>query len=174
MSRPTLHLIMGLPGAGKTTLAKTIHSLTKAARLSSDDYRLIIFPEPTFSQSEHDNLYALLDHSAEHLLMAGHDVIYDANLNRYHHRKEKYALAKAHKADVMLWWVHTPTELARERRINEQNHQLLPFGETSERMFDRIASILEPPKSSENYVEIDGTHITKEEVKKILDQQVNA
>lgn len=174
MSRPTLHLLMGLPGAGKTTLAKTIHAITKAARLSSDDYRLIIFPEPTFSQTEHDNLYALLNHSTEHLLAAGHDVIYDANLNRYHHRQEKYAMAARQNADVLLWWVKTPTELARERRMKEQDHQLLPEGETSGNMFDRIAEILEAPMKGEHHVVIDGTHITKEEVKKLLDQHKKA
>lgn len=165
---------MGLPGAGKTTLAKTLQKITKSARLSSDDYRLIIFPEPTFSKTEHDNLYALLDHSAEHLLAAGHDVIYDANLNRLIHRKEKYDLANKYNAQVILWWVKTPMELARERRVNEQDYTLLPDGETPERMFDRIAIVLEEPTSPELYIEIDGTHITLDNVKNILDQQIKS
>ncbi|MCA9323831.1 ATP-binding protein [Candidatus Saccharibacteria bacterium] len=169
MSKPTLHLLMGLPGAGKTTLAKTLQKLTKAARLSSDDYRLIVYPEPTFSQKEHDNLYALIDHSTEHLLAAEHDVIYDANLNRREHREEKYALAKKYNARVILWWVQTPKKLAKQRRIDEQDQLLLPEGETSERMFDRIAGILEEPSAQEPAVMIDGTDITAEAVRKALE-----
>jgi len=159
---------MGLPGAGKTTLAKTIQKITKAARLSSDDYRLIIYPEPTFSQKEHDNLYALIDHSTEHLLAGGHDVIYDANLNRHKHRAEKYDLARKYDAQVKLWWVQTPKELARQRRIDEQDQILLPEGESSEGMFDRIANILEEPKADEQHYIIDGTHITQKSVQQKL------
>lgn len=168
MNKPTLHLLMGLPGAGKTTLARVLQKLTKAARLSSDDYRLIIYPEPTFSQKEHDDLYALIDHSAEHLLAAEHDVIYDANLNRYSHRKEKYDLAKKYNANVILWWVCTPKELAKERRVKEQDKNLIPEGETSERMFDRIADILEEPGTDEKYIEVDGTKISEDEIRKLL------
>lgn len=169
MQRPTLHLLMGLPGAGKTTLAKTLQKLTKAARLSSDDYRLIIYPEPTFTQTEHDNLYSLIDHSAEHLLASNHDVIYDANLNRYIHRQEKYALADKYNANIVLWWVKTPRGLSKERRIADQNQTLLPEGDTADNMFERIANILEEPEQNEKYIEIDGTNLEVEEVKKALE-----
>lgn len=168
MQKPTLHLLMGLPGSGKTTLAKTIQKLTKASRLSSDDYRLQIYPEPTFSQEEHDNLYSLIDHSAEHLLASGHDVIYDANLNRLIHRQEKYALAKKYNAKVVLWWVKTPKELSRKRRIEDQNQTLLPEGDTAENMFERIASVLEEPNHDEKYIEIDGTNLKEQIVELAL------
>lgn len=168
MTKPTLHLLMGLPGAGKTTLAKTLQKLTKAARLSSDDYRLLIYPEPTFSQKEHDNLYGLLDHSVGHLLEAEHDVIYDANLNRKIHRIEKYELAKKYDANVRLWWVQTAKELAKQRRVDEQESLLLPEGETPERMFDRIAEVFEKPEADEPYTAVDGTNVTTSSVKELL------
>lgn len=166
--KPTLHLLMGLPGSGKTTLAKTLQKITKAARMSSDDYRLLVFPEPQFTKKEHDNLYGLLDHSVEHLLEAGNDVIYDANLNRSIHRQEKYLLAKKIGADVKLWWVQTPTELSRERRLREQDLNLVPEGETPELMFDRITEVFEAPNNDEVYIAVDGTKITNEYIMKLL------
>lgn len=164
MSKPTLHLIMGLPGAGKSTLAQVLETLTGAHRLSSDEFRLQLFIEPCFSQKEHDSLYAILDHNVEHLLEAGYDVIYDANLNRHHHRQEKYDLAQKYNARVRLWYVKTNPKLAKNRRVTEQDSLLLPKGESSEKMFDRIANIIEPPTKDEQHTTVDGTDITEKTI----------
>ena len=168
--QPTLHLIIGLPGAGKSTLAKQIQKLTKAVRLSSDEYRLLIFPEPTFSQKEHDNLYGIIDHNVEHLLASDHSVIYDANLNRRHHRDEKYALAKKYDAKVVLWCLNTPSGLSKQRRIDDQDHNLIPKNETPGNMYDRIAKVYEPPSKDEKCITLDGTNITSAVVSKKLEE----
>ncbi len=165
----TLHLLMGLPGAGKSTFARTLHRLTGAEILSSDEARLKLFTQPTFSQDEHDKLYEILDHNLKHLLEKGYSAIYDANLNRRCHREEKYSLASEFDTKVVLWWLQVPSDLARSRRVNEQNHDLLPAGETPEKMFDRIAQILEAPKDDEPYIVVDGTRISEDYVKELLE-----
>jgi hypothetical protein len=81
-------------------------------------------------------------------------------------------LAKKYNARVILWWVQTPKELAKQRRVNEQNHDLLPEGETSERMFERIAQILEAPETNEQCVLVDGTKIQKDYIKNLLIEQM--
>lgn len=164
-----MHLLMGLPGAGKSTLAKHLQHITKAARLSSDEFRLALFPNPCFSQVEHDTLYAVLDGAVETLLKRDQDVIYDANLNRRIHRDEKYDLARKYSAKAILWYVTTPDDLARMRRLAEQNPLLIPDGETPENLFDRVASVLEQPKSDEVVVCIDGTTILEKDVRQKLD-----
>jgi len=155
----TLHLLIGLPGSGKTTLSKRIQEMTDAVRVSSDDYRLLLFPKPKFTQKEHDNLYAMIDHNVEHLLQAGHDVVYDANLNRRIHRDEKYALAKKHGATVKLWWVQTPQELSKNRRVSQQHPDLVTEHETASAMHDRISDLFEEPGTDEPHTTIDGNHI---------------
>jgi predicted kinase len=157
--KPTLHLLMGLPGSGKTTLAKTIEKLTGAVRLSSDEYRLMLFPKPTFSQAEHDQLYAILDANVDILLKAGRDVIYDANLNRYKHRQEKYLLGNKHGVDTKLWWLITPDDLAKQRRLRDQNHVFIPTGDTPEQLFERVSGVFEPPSKAEKPIAIDGSHL---------------
>lgn len=171
MKTPTLHLLMGLPGSGKTTLAKQLQRMSGAVRLSSDDFRLLLFPEPTFSQKEHDILYKILDYNVKHLLDAGYDVIYDANLNRRIHRDEKYDLAKAHNAKTILWWVVTNPELAKQRRLNDQNHVLIPAGETPEKLFDRVAGVIETPETDELPIQIDGMHIKEQHIKSLLENK---
>ena len=168
MSRATIHLLVGLPGSGKTTLARHLHKLTGAIRLSSDDFRVIMFPSPTFSQAEHDQLYGILDHNVEHLLGSGVNLIYDANLNRREHRDEKYKLARDQNARAILWWLKTPDDVSKQRRLDDQDHALIPAGETPERMFDRIAEVFEPPDSDESYIEVDGSKLTEEIVKNLL------
>jgi len=83
-----LYLMLGYPGAGKTTTAHILSELTGAVRLSSDDFRFAMFPQPTFSNDEHATLYRTLDFVTEMLLANGVSVIYDANLNRYQHRAD--------------------------------------------------------------------------------------
>jgi predicted kinase len=166
----TLYLLMGLPGSGKTTLGKLLEEVTGATYLSSDDYRLMLFKKPCFSQKEHDMLYATLDHNVLHLLEAGHDVIYDANLNRRIHRNEKYALAKEYGSKVRLFWVKTDDELAKKRRVEKQDERLIPNGETSEKMFDRIASVFEEPEADEPFTEVAGTNMTLQKIEKLITQ----
>lgn len=171
MEHSTLHLIMGLPGAGKSTLSKMLAELTGATVLSSDDTRKLLFVKPCFSQEEHDRLYGIIDHNLEHLLECGMDVVYDANLNRRSHRAEKYTLAEKYGASVVLWWVTTDKSLAKKRRIEEQDELLLPEGESSEEMFERIASIIEAPDDNEKVIKIDGTDIQPDTVRTLLEQQ---
>lgn len=159
---------MGLPGSGKTTLAHTLQSLTAAARLSSDDFRMLLFPNSTFSPGEHDTLYRILDASMIELISAGYSVIYDANLNRKLHRQEKYDLARTVAADVRLWWVDVPVATAKTRRSREQNAALIPAGETAERMFDRIQAVFEAPTDGEIATLVDGTRISSEYIASLL------
>ena len=169
MHTPTLYLLLGLPGAGKTTTAKEISKLTGAVHLSSDNIRLELFTKPCFSQAEHDALYESLDKTCEQLLRGGKNVIYDANLNRYIHRQEKYELAKRVGAATRLLWIDVSRSTAKQRRLDEKrHHSLVPTNETPQAMFERIADIFEPPKRGEAYTLLDGTRITTDYIKSIL------
>src|SRR5689334_4983914 len=104
MKQPTLFMMFGYPGAGKTTVANIINEVTGAVHLSSDEVRLELFPEPIYTQAEHDTVYATLDERAEAALREGKSVIYDANLNRFVHRMEKYTLCERAGARAVLFW----------------------------------------------------------------------
>ncbi len=168
MVKPTLYLLLGLPGSGKTTAAKEIADITGAVHLSSDSFRLSLFEKPTFSQSEHDSLYKMLDYMCELLLQSGTSVVYDANLNRYSHRSEKYLLAKNTKSNVRLFWLQVHRDMAKQRRIDTQHPDLVPSFENAHDMFERIAEIFEPPQKDESCTLLDGTKITRQYVSAFL------
>jgi predicted kinase len=158
--KPVLYLMFGYPGAGKTTAAKALHELTRAHHLSSDKVRIELYPNPQFTQQEHDELYNELNLRTQNLLKAGKSVIYDANLNRYKHRQEKYQICQQLDATPILLWVQTPRDLAKARAVHETRAHLVPNLETPHSMFDRIADLIEEPGPNEPYIVLDGTKIT--------------
>lgn len=166
--KPTLYLMLGYPGAGKTTAAEIIHDLTGAVHMSSDKQRLKMFPAPSFSETEHAALYSALDRKTEKLLQAGQDVIYDANLNRHRHRVEKYTICERVGATPVLIWVKAPKELAKTRASHTSRLHLVPHHESPEAMFNRIARVLEEPHPNEPYTQLDGTKITPGYIKQTL------
>ncbi len=171
MNQSTLYLMLGYPGAGKTTTAKIIAELTGAVRLSSDELRQELFEQPTFSQTEHQRLYQELDARTEQLLSADKSVIYDANLNRYAHRQEKYQICERAGAKSLLVWLRTPKEIAKARAMDPGRRHLIPRDETPEAMFERIAEIIQPPQANEVYVEINGQDVSRESVARALEGQ---
>jgi predicted kinase len=164
----TLYMMLGLPGSGKSTTAEIICQITGAVHLSSDNFRLALFPQPTFTQDEHDQLYFALNNLCRDLLASGKSVVYDANLNRYEHRVEKYDLAVSLGATTQLLWLQTDTSLAKRRRTTTQQTALLPPGEESGRMFDRVAELFQPPKKNEPHIGLDGTRITPKYLRQVL------
>ncbi len=163
-----LYLMLGYPGAGKTTTAKVICDLTGAEHLSSDEVRLKLFPHPSFSEAEHATLYHYLDKQTEELLAQGKDVVYDANLNRFRHRKEKYDICARLDAKPVLLWIQTPKELAKVRAAHNSRIHLWPQNETPQEMFERISRVIEEPHPDESYIVIDGTKVTLEYIREKL------
>lgn len=164
-----LYMMIGYPGAGKTTTATVLHNITGAAHLSSDAIRAELFPKPTFTQAEHDELYHYLDHKTEELLKDGKDVIYDANLNRLEHRKTKYDICERTGAEPVLLWLQTPRDMAKERAAHTSRQHLWPPGETPQQMFERIAGVIQEPEANEPYIKVDGTKVTNDYIRGLLD-----
>ena len=76
--------MLGYPGAGKTTAAKVIHSLTGATHLWADHERRKLFATPNYSHAENIELYDKLNKTAAELLQQGKSVIFDTNFNFFH------------------------------------------------------------------------------------------
>lgn len=166
MAKPTLYLMLGYPGAGKTTTAEFVAELTGAVHLASDKIRLALFPKPKFTPEEHNLVYITLNKRTVQLLKQGKSVIYDANLNKYAYRAEKYAICRKVDAKSVVLWLTTEKNEAKKRTIqNDKNRR--PFMRDVE-TFERIAREIEPPRVNEEVIKIDGKHITKESVQAAL------
>jgi len=72
-----LILVCGLPGTGKTTVAKRIAMRTKSSLLSTDVIRRQLFKKPAYDQKEKEMVYGELFSRAERSLKNGKNVLVD-------------------------------------------------------------------------------------------------
>ena len=83
--------LTGLPGCGKTTIAKKVRSRLQEKGiavkiLQLDEIRRAITPVPRYTEEERDIVYASLAYMGYLLAEAGANVIIDATANRRRYR----------------------------------------------------------------------------------------
>lgn len=109
----TLIITCGLPGVGKTTIARQIAAERDATILRSDVVRKEVFPNPSYSSDETEMVYdELLVRAAEILPEA---VVLDATFRRQRHRDMAVALAERLDVDYEIVKVECDEEVVRER-----------------------------------------------------------
>lgn len=161
--KPTLYLMLGYPGSGKTTAARAIHELTGAVHLWADQVRNERFPNPTHSRQENLALYDYLNGQTDELLAAGKSVIFDTGFNFYKDRQYLSTIAAKHEATVILVWVRVRKPLAHKRATHPSHAERNTYPQMMESdRFERISNDLELPQPGETVVNIDGTRITSD------------
>jgi predicted kinase len=170
MDRPILYLMLGYPGAGKTTISKEITKRTGAVHLWADHERRAMFSQPCHSKAESDKLYAALNTRTDQLLGEGKSVVFDTSFNHYTDREYLRQIAAQHHARSVLVWVTTSREQAKACAVNSAHaaHNTYTHPMSSEE-FDRIADHLETPTAEEKPIEIDGMHLDDTVMQKILE-----
>jgi hypothetical protein len=149
---PTLHLTCGLPGAGKTTLAKQIERDAPALRLTTDDWltRLIKADPADHPDARiRDALEQLLLETAIRALELGIDVVLDFGVWSRSERETFRARAAAVGARSELHVLDVPVdELV--ARLAARNASLPPgtYSITEEQLRSYVA-LFETPKADE-------------------------
>ncbi len=170
--KPTLYLMLGYPGAGKTTVAKLVSEITGAEHIWADHERKIKYGQPSYSQTENDELYSELNHRTESLLREGKSVMFDTAFNHYEDRKKLENIARTAGADTVILWVQTPREVAKKRATTDLDAQPTRVLNDQEPLhhehFEYLSDKLEEPRNDETVVILNGTDITKEYVSQKL------
>lgn len=160
LTRPTLILLYGYPGSGKTYLARQLCEDIQAAHLQSDRIRFELFEQPRYDRQENQIVDHLLQYMTEEFLRAGVSVVYDINALRSSQRRELRELARKHRADCMLVWLQIDVDSAfvrvskRDRRKTDDKYTPAIDKQT----FEQIAAHMQNPTPTEDYMVISGKH----------------
>ena len=119
-ANPVLVMLTGLPGTGKSNVARQLAEVLPFAIVESDQVRKILFPQCQYTGEEsrwvHRTCHALMDK----LLMRGVRVIYDATNLHERHRELVYRLADGRGVKLIVVKVVSPEAVASQRLRNRQ------------------------------------------------------
>lgn len=145
---PTLTLFCGLPGSGKTTLAKRLESEGAGVRICTDDFQAEL-GVPHQDSPFHDRLQLVLYRHALTLLEYGTDVILEDGLWTRVERAEKFADAHLRGARIVLHVFGEPRNLLWARL--QVRRATAPAGAypMSEEELDSAWQVFQPPTAAE-------------------------
>lgn len=146
--RQTLHLTVGLPGAGKTTLACRIADECPALRLTPDEWMAPLFGESD-AQGRRDIVEGRMISVAHQVLHSGSSVILDFGCWSPEERYAIRAIAESAGAEFALHYVEIDE---RERRARAQGRWRSAPGSTfpmSDIDHDRFRVLFQPPSPAE-------------------------
>jgi hypothetical protein len=143
--RPRLVLLCGLPGSGKTTLAREIEAAYGAVRLNPDEWELALAIDP-FDAEFQDRLEAEFSRLTERLLALGTSVILEWGFWARSERDEKRDLGRSLGAAVELRFLDVPYEELLRRVVDR--HVTGGIAITASHM-EEYRGMFEPPTEDE-------------------------
>lgn len=160
LTQPTLFLLYGFPGTGKTYFARQLCEELKAAHVQGDRIRYELFDEPRFDRQENDIINHLMIYITQEFLNAGISVVFDTNAARVGQRRSLREIARKAKAESLIVWFQMDIESAftrvakRDRRKADDKYA----ANTDRTTFDDLIGRMQNPTPTEDYAVVSGKH----------------
>jgi hypothetical protein len=115
VAHPTLVVVSGLPGTGKSYFCGKLAERLPLAILESDALRKALFSSLRYSSQESSRLFRACQHLIEGLLNKGISLILDATNLSERYREHLYRIAERLDVKLVLVRIEAPPELVRQR-----------------------------------------------------------
>lgn len=158
--KPSLILLYGYPGAGKTFFARQFCESVQAVHVQGDRIRAELFEKPKYDKHENNIVTHLVNYMTEEFLNSGLSVVYDVNAASAVQRHRLREFARSKHAKTLLVWFQVDAESAfarsskRDRRRSDDKYA----GDMSETRFKAEISRMQNPTNTEDYVVVSGKH----------------
>ena len=150
---PTVHLLCGLNGAGKTTHARWLAEERRAVHFSLDEWMLHLHPELRYDAPGYGELAerckARIWETARKILALGHDVILDWNGWSRARRATWRDLAHHAGYSVVLHYVQVPLNIAIARADARATTNTTGAHRLDADAIRHLAAIFEEPREDE-------------------------
>ena len=114
-AQPVFIILSGLPGTGKSTIARAVGRALPAIVVESDFVRKSLFPQPDYSAQESRFTHAVCRAVARQLLKKGYSVISDATNLKEWHRSLLVRIAEQSSATTLIVQLTAPQPVIRAR-----------------------------------------------------------
>lgn len=165
---PVLIMISGLPGTGKSYLARKLAERETFVILESDFVRKTLFPQPTYTAWEshwvHRTIHALI----RKFLAKGLRVIYDATNLIEVQREMVYRIADKAGARLVIVVTVSPDEVVQERLRRRHEGQRDPgdISDATWQIYKRMARRQQSIRR--NYLVVDTSQDLDQAIRKVL------
>jgi predicted kinase len=142
----TFHMMVGLVGSGKSTIAATIAEMYDAVILEADGVREQLYGDASV-QGDNNAIFEMMQKNAENYLRQGKSVVYDATNINYKHRMATIQRISKFASHKIAWVVMTDIKECKAR--NASRERTVP-----EYVIDRMWKSFTMPQYFEGWDEI--------------------
>lgn len=160
-NKPVLFMLYGMPGAGKSFVARQLGDHVAAANVQGDRIRAELFENPTYTKQENHIVASLMTYMTQEFLKAGVSVLFDVNAMRHSQRRALRNMARRFGAEPILLWLQIDPDTAyarassRDRRkIDDHYAQQITLDG-----FKQLLAGMQNPEADEQYIVLSGKHV---------------
>lgn len=137
---PVLILLVGLPGAGKTTFARALAERLPLRHIESDRVRLSMTASPTYSPLESSAVFARVDAAAREALREGCPALVDATNLTNRDRRRFLRIAAELQVRLIAVRLTAPADVIRRRLAGPREG----FSQAGVDIFERMKTRPQP------------------------------